>query len=134
MRGWRQLDQQLLDYQLTDPEWDDRFCGFKPELDMDKYRAAMYCLAYAQLPETPPSPEETVMANEARQLLYIALESLEPREYDLLISRYGLRGEPQKRPAWLSYDRVRSLEARALCKLRRPRWLQPLKEAWDGLY
>ena len=135
----RQLEAQLLDYHLTDPEWDDRFNGFNPELDMDRYRAVTYQLAYAQLPEVPPSPEEVAMAAEVKAQLQTALQRLKPRERRVITKRFGLDGrEPRsceiiglmftKRS--VSRERIRQIEGKALRKLRHPARRKRLADAW----
>jgi hypothetical protein len=144
----QQLEQQLLDYSLTDPEWDDRFRGFNPELDMDLYRAAMYQLAYAQLPEAPPSPEESMRCTETKAALYAALQTLTPHEHDVLVEHFGLYSESPRTldaiGAWLgrngrrhngkrtplSRERVRAIEAKALRKLQHPTRRTRLEAAW----
>lgn len=69
-------------------------------------------------------PRSDAMRRDVRERLARAMESLEPRERQILESKFGLSGgDPMTlaeigRTMGLSRERVRQLECRALCKLR----------------
>ncbi len=71
-------------------------------------------------------PEETVIHNIVVERLYAALETLTPREKDVLLLRYGLMGgspltlEEVGKKFQVTRERARQIEAMAIRKLQHP--------------
>mmetsp|Transcript_43331 Transcript_43331/g.131831 ORF Transcript_43331/g.131831 Transcript_43331/m.131831 type:complete len:608 (-) Transcript_43331:605-2428(-) len=86
-----------------------------------------------------PTPEEDALSQSLRRDIRAAVDGcLTDRERDVLVLRFGLEdGAPRSvgdaaRELGLSRDRVRTVEARALNKLRHPRRNHRLKEYVNG--
>ena len=76
--------------------------------------------------ETALTPEEAAEYNDLKERLMDVLDSLNERERQVIIMRYGLQGEDQKtleevgKIFGVTRERIRQIEAKALRKLRHP--------------
>jgi RNA polymerase sigma factor (sigma-70 family) len=76
-----------------------------------------------------PSPEDVVVAQLSRASLVASIEQLEPREAEVIRSRYSFAEEPRQTydeiagRLGVSRERTRQIEREALVKLRR--WVSP---------
>jgi RNA polymerase sigma factor (sigma-70 family) len=76
-----------------------------------------------------PGPEDVVVAQLSRAALVASIEALEPREADVIRSRYSFAEEPRQTydeiagRLGVSRERTRQIEREALTKLRR--WVSP---------
>jgi RNA polymerase primary sigma factor len=76
-----------------------------------------------------PSPEDVVVAQLSRAALVASIDQLEPREADVIRSRYSFAEEPRQTydeiagRLGVSRERTRQIEREALVKLRR--WVSP---------
>lgn len=81
-----------------------------------------------------PSPVEVAEFDSLREEIRAVVEGLNPNERDVLVSRFGLDDGAQRtveetaRSLGISRDRVRTVEARAINKLRHPQRHHRLKE------
>lgn len=69
------------------------------------------------------SPEDKLLADGASEVISHALDSLTPREREIICRRYGLSGDPEQlepiaQDLGVAKQRVHQLEAKALRKLR----------------
>lgn len=84
--------------------------------------------------EAMPAPSDAAMSSMMREQLMEALDTLTPRERDVLRLRFGLLGEqPQTleevgRVFNVTRERIRQIEAKALRKLRHPTRSKKLKD------
>lgn len=90
------------------------------------------------VPDVGPSPQEIVEQDELRKTLQKALqEALSPREYTIIVWRFGLLdGEPKPLSVVANHygicrERVRQIEAKALNKLRKSKYF---KEKLGGYF
>jgi RNA polymerase sigma factor (sigma-70 family) len=76
-----------------------------------------------------PSPEDLVVAQLSRAALVASIDQLEPREAEVIRSRYSFAEEPRQTydeiagRLGVSRERTRQIEREALVKLRR--WVSP---------
>jgi RNA polymerase nonessential primary-like sigma factor len=86
------------------------------------------------MPSDHPGAEEVMFAHEQRGVIRQGLESLPPRQQEILARRYGLDGQEEMTLAaigkvlGLSRERVRQLEHDALEQLKRQHTLKALHE------
>ncbi len=78
-------------------------------------------------------PEEVAMSTMLAEQLRSALETLTPREREILKLRFGMNGRPQSleevgRKFGVTRERIRQIEAKALRKLRDPSRSERLKD------
>lgn len=82
----------------------------------------------------PPSPEAIVDQQDRERVISQVLDTLAPRERDILKKRFGLEGEEEHTLEELANvhhvgrERIRQIEARALRKCRHPSRLDLLSE------
>lgn len=82
-----------------------------------------------------PGPLEEVMTAEFAETIDEILETLSPREAEVVRRRFGLNGQPNESfediavSQGVTRERIRQIEAKALRKLRHPTRSAPIKKA-----
>ena len=86
---------------------------------------------------TQPSPYEETSKELLKESIEDVLENLDPREAEVLILRFGLRGESPKtleevgKVFGVTRERIRQIEAKAIRKLRHPSRRKGLRDFLD---
>ncbi len=94
-------------------------------------------IGYRHHPLALPSSEDLLLEQEARNNLEKALQTLSPKEQDILRRHFGLDETPQTledigKRYNVGKDRIRMIEANALHKLRHPSRMHALRHALQG--
>ena len=126
---WRMVAYRLADFHGISPEelFPPEICAVTTPKSIRELNAPdAEMLLAACRPSEPESPEKLLETRELKNSINNALQILTPREKRIMELRFGLNGrreltlEEAGKVFYVSRDRIRQIEARALRKLRHP--------------